>query len=284
MTAAQQDAILARVDALPALPAAAYRLTRIIQDPDCKLKDVVDTIRFDSSVTAQLLRICNSAYYGLARRIVAVEDAVRLLGMAKVVQLALAAHARTLLNGTQAGYGLSAGALWLHSVAVALAAQKIAQRSSGAAQTTLFTAGLLHDIGKIVLNEHLADAYARVASRVIQEGISFPEAEAAELGYTHAELGARVAEKWQLPDEIVRSIRYHHTPSELDPANPVVDAVHAADVICLLIGVGGGDDGQMYRADEAAIQRIGMNREAFDAIGVEVITELKAVQSQFQVK
>jgi len=281
---ATQEAILARIDALPALPAAAYRLTRIIQDPDCRLKDVVDTIRFDSSVTAQLLRICNSAYYGLARRIVAVEDAVRLLGMSKVVQLALAAHARSLLSGTQAGYGLQAGALWMHSVGVALASQKIAQRSCGSAAATLFTAGLLHDIGKIVLNEHLADAYVRVAARVVEEGLSFPDAEMAELGFTHAELGARVAERWQLPEEIVRSIRYHHTPSQLEPADPIVDAVHAADVVCLLMGVGGGDDGQMYRADAGAIQRLALDRSAIEQLGVETVSELKAVQSQFQVK
>ncbi len=281
MTALTLDQIVAHTTTLPRLPAAAMRLVGVLGDPDSSLDEIVESIRFDQTITAELLRYCNSAYLGVPREVRSLDEAIRFLGTAKVLQLAMAAHAQSLLSRSQSGYGLPPGALWKHSVGVALAAQRLGALRQSADRGALFTAGLLHDVGKIVLNEFVGAEYARIAARVEDERMSFEEAEAAVLGFTHAEVGARLAESWGLPAPIVRCIRHHYRPDELAPPDLLVDLTHLADCICLMMGVGGGDDGTSYRALPQVIARIGVDARDFERVGAEVVLELKAVESQF---
>lgn len=276
MTTVLHD-VVARIDTLPPLPELMLRLIRTVNDPNKNFSDIVDVIRVDQTITTELLRLANSAYFGISNRVKSVEDAVRLLGANKVMQLVLEAQSRALLCPAQAGYGLSPGQLWLHSVAVAIAAGKIAARiklTGGLA----FTLGLLHDIGKIVLNELVAAQYGKIAALAAGEKLAFHEAEQRVLGFTHAEVGALAAERWKLPAEIVNGIRYHLNPSESPAASPLLDVVHLANAVCVVIGVGGGDDGLQYRADQSVADRHGLLEHDFEAIGAEVIAELKAVQ------
>jgi putative nucleotidyltransferase with HDIG domain len=193
----------------------------------------------------------------------------------------MAAHTHALLGPQQGGYGLLPGALWTHSVAVALACQLIAGRHDRQQRGLLFTVGLLHDIGKIVLNEYVAAEYAEIVRVVRQEQLTFLEAERRVLGVTHAEVGEEVAKRWELPDPIPVCIRYHHEPAELPTPDPTVDIVHLADAVCLLMGIGGGDDSQLYRVDAAARARAGLKEEEFEKIGATIVAELKSVQRSF---
>lgn len=279
MSAQMIDDIIERVGTLPPLPDTVYRLATVVGDPASSLTQIVDTIRYDQALTAEVLRLCNSAYFGLSRTIESLDDAVRLLGTVKVLQLVVAAHARAMLSRPQAGYGLPAGALWLHSVGVALGAQLLARQMQLTEVGLLFTAGLLHDVGKVVLNEFVAQEYAEIARRVSQDQVSFVEAEEQVLGFTHPVVGARLAETWNLPTAIVECVRYHHEPQAVVESNPLVDAVHLADSICILLGVGGGDDGLSYRADPAVPTRYNLAESQMEALGADVIAELKLVQT-----
>jgi putative nucleotidyltransferase with HDIG domain len=213
--------------------------------------------------------------------VTSIDHAARLLGAAQLMQIAMASHTRALLAPPQEGYGLAPGALWTNAVAVALSAGALGQRLQVPDRGLLFTAGLLHDVGKIILNEFVAQKYAAIARRVAAERVSFCEAERAVLGYTHAELGGLVAERWGLPAEIVRCVRFHHEPGALPEPDRLVDVVHVADAICILMGVGGGDDGQMYRVDSQAMTRLGLHEKDLESIGVMTVVELKAIQSAF---
>lgn len=281
MTAAIADQIVARISALPRLPMTTLRLMEVLSNPDSSLRDVVEIIRFDPTVTAELLKLCNSASMGLSRKIDSVADAARLLGTNRVFQLVMAAHTRTMLGGSQHGYGMPAGALWKHSVGVALAAERLANSVTGSRANEVFTAGLLHDIGKILLNSAVADDYARIASQVQSARMSFCEAERSILGFTHAEIGARVGERWALPETIIRAIRYHHEPEFVEPHDPIVDMVHVADVVCLQIGVGGGDDAMYYRIDNGSLERLGIRLPMLETVGAEVVIELKNIEKAF---
>ncbi len=278
MTTAGLDEVIERIGTLPVLPQSAYRLAEVVSDPQSTLPQIVDVIRYDQTLTIELLRMCNSAHFGLSRRIESLDDAVRLLGTVKVFQLAMAVHTRALLNRPQRGYGLPAGALWTHSVCVGLAAPLVAQRLHLPARSTFFTVGLLHDIGKIVLNEFVGREFAEIVRRVAEEHLSFGEAERQVLGYTHAEAGARLAEAWNLPPALVRGVRYHHEPHALAEPDPLVDTVHIADAVSLVFGVGTGDDGLCYRADPAILARHGLSVADVQAVGAAAIGELRTVQ------
>ena len=276
------DQIVERVQCIPRLPDTAMRLISVVGDPRSTLEQIVDTIRYDQAVTTEVLRLCNSAYFGMSRKVESIEDSIRLLGTAKVLQLVMAAHTQTMLGRAQEGYGLVPGALWEHSVGVALGCQLYAKLFGLTELGILFTTGLLHDIGKVILNEFAAADYAEIVRRASEEDISFLEVEQQVLGFTHPEVGARLAEEWSLPETISRCIRYHHDPDGLDRPDPLVDAVHLADATCLLMGIGGGEvDGLAYRVRPHVLERRELNQKALESIGADVVLEVKSVRDLF---
>jgi len=169
-------------------------------------------------------------------------------------------------------------------VGVALGAQLLARHMHLAQVGLLFTAGLLHDVGKVALNEHVAQEYAEIARRVFTDRISFCEAEREVLGFTHPEVGARLAESWNLPESIINCIKYHHEPETLSTPDALVDAVHLADSVCLVMGVGGGDGGLAYRASSGVMARHNVTQSDLDLLGAELIAELRSVQALFDDK
>lgn len=275
------DEIVEKIDALPPLRDTAMRLISVISDPSSTIGQIVETIRYDQMVTSQVLRLCNSAYFGLARQISSVDDAIRYLGTTKVLQLVMAAHTQGLLGREQAGYGLPPGGLWLHSVGVALSGQIFAQRFGVGQVGLVFTAGLLHDVGKVVLNEYVAEEYGKIAEMVSAGGVSFLDAEREVLGFTHPEIGQRVADLWNLPEAMGKAIRYHHEPEAVEEVDPLLDAVHLADSVCRLVGIGSGYDGLLYRASPEVMARHQVAESDLETVGADTVLELKSVQKLF---
>ena len=276
------SSIVDRVASLPQLPEVTLRAIRVINDPASTFAQIVEVVRFDPSITTALLRLANSADSGVGQRVRSIDEAVRLLGSERVMRLVLAAHMQTLLSPAQAGYGLPPGALWRHSTGAALAAQAFGRRLGCRELGLCFTVGLLHDIGKIVLNEFVAGAFGRIAGRVRSTGCAFVDAEQQELGFTHADIGALAAERWGLPEGVVRGIRFHHSPAALPEPDMVVDAIHLADGACLLLGIGPGRDGMHYRIEPEVIERHGLRDSDIEQIGAEILNELAAVEASFE--
>ncbi len=275
------EEIISQVGALPPLPDTALKLMRVMNDPRSSIDDIVEAVRYDQAVTGEVLKLCNSAFFGLSRKVTSLNDAMLSLGTVKVLQLVMSVHTNSILSREQRGYGLQPGVLWKHSVAVALASSLFAQRIRLSNVNLVFTAGLLHDIGKVILNEYVADKFAEIVRRVVNEGTSFGEAEHDVLGFSHEEVGSMIAERWQLPDAIVRCIRFHHTPGELDPADTLVDTVYLANCVCLLLGIGLGEDGLCYRADHAVMERHELSEHDLEEVGVRMMIELQRVEQLF---
>lgn len=273
--------ILDRVDSLPPLPDTALKLMSVMNDPRSGMDQIVEAVKYDQAVTSNVLKLCNSAFFGLSRKVTSLNDAMLTLGTVKVLQLVLSVHTNSMLTCEQKGYGLVAGALWRHSVAVALASSIFSRRLKQPNASLAFTAGLLHDVGKVVLSEYVGDKFADIIRRVTDEGASFTEAEHDVLGFSHEEIGGMVAEKWRLPETIVRCIRYHHTPGELDPPDAMVDTVYLANTLCLLLGIGLGEDGLCSRADETVMQRYGLSEPDLEEVGVQMMIELQRVEAMF---
>lgn len=273
--------ILECVGSLPPLPGTALKLINVIGDPTSTVDDLVEVVKYDQVVTGQVLKLCNSAFFGLSRKITSLNDAMLCLGTVKVLQMVMSVHTNSLLSKEQSGYGLDPGVLWKHSVAVALASSLFAQRVKLPNVNLVFTAGLLHDIGKVVLNEHVGEKFAEIVQRVNDDQVSFTEAEIEVLGYSHEQIGGMIAENWKLPDTIVRCVRYHHSPGELDPPDPLVDVVYLANCICLLLGVGLGSDGLNHRADHDVMERHGLHEQDLELIGAQMLTDLKQVEQLY---
>jgi putative nucleotidyltransferase with HDIG domain len=225
--------------------------------------------------------MCNSAYFGLSRKITSLNDAMLCLGTVKVMQLVMSVHTTALLSKEQQGYGLDPGVLWRHSVAVALASAQFTNQMKVANGSAAFTAGLLHDIGKVVLNEYVAAEFSEIVRKVTEEKMSFLEAEHEVLGYSHQEVGGMIAEAWKLPEPMVLCIRHHHDPASLEVPDGLVDVVHLADCTCLMLGLGIGADGLAYRADATVMDRHNLKQTDLEILGSHVLVELKRVQSMF---
>ncbi len=273
--------IIECVGSIQPLPDTALKLMNVMSDPKSKLEDIVGTIKYDQAVTSEVLKLCNSAFFGMSREVTSLEDALKCLGTAKVLQMVMSVHTNNMLGREQHGYGLDPGVLWKHSVAVALASSQFAQKLRLADTNLAFTAGLLHDIGKTILNEHVADEFVEIVRIVTDERIAFVEAERRVLGYSHEEVGAMMAEKWKLPESIVRCIRYHHAPSDLETHDPLVDAVYLANCVCLLLGIGLGEDGLCSRADAEVLERHSLRESDLEFIGAQTVVELQRVQAMF---
>ncbi|HOB90635.1 MAG: HDOD domain-containing protein [Bacillota bacterium] len=255
--------IFRRVGDLPPLPAVAAKVLEILKDPDADLTALVSIIEKDQALTAKILRVSNSAYYGLVRRISTVKDAVVTLGFNNMRNQVLALSAYSLMQGPASGYALEAGSLWDHSLCTGLCAEHLADTLGyKSIKDEVFIGGLLHDIGKTILSYYVSARFSNILERVDQLGQTFVEAERAELGFDHAEVGARVALRWNLPESLVSMIGDHHKP-DLKSVNAArVCLVHVADAIASMLGVGIGVDALEKRLREEAAQLIGLTDHA----------------------
>jgi len=275
--------IVAKVDTLPPLADTVTRLMSVVRDPQSSISDIVAVVKYDEVVTSEILKICNSAYFGLSRKISSLNEATVCLGTAKLLHLVMAVHGKALLGKEQRGYGLPPGFLWQHSVGVALACEVIGGRLNVPNENLLFTMGLLHDIGKLVLAEHVATEFAEITRLVSEEAYAFNEAERFVLGYDHCEVGMLLAEKWKLPEEIVRSVRWHHAPPGPPDVDPFIDVVYLGNVLGMMLGFGIGHDGLSYRAEEEILTRHQLTERDLETFGAQVVADLAQVKEMFAV-
>jgi putative nucleotidyltransferase with HDIG domain len=199
------------VEILPPSPAVLPKLAKALANIETDVQEVVDVIRFDPSLTAKLLQICNSAYFGRTEPVVNVEDAIAQIGYDVVFLAASAISAANCLH-TSPTTDLDAGLLWKHSVITAFGTQYIA-KSAGLDGSLLFTAGLLHDLGKVVLAEAHGPDYTRLLDPIKRGPSPLVEVEIARYGFSHADVGACLLERWKLPAPLVASVRFHHNPA-----------------------------------------------------------------------
>lgn len=250
------ERIIEDMDLLEPMAPAAHRILQIAGDPKSSASDLVEVIQYDQALTANLLRICNSAGFGLQREINSVKQAVAYLGMEKVACLAMIGHSPGLFRKAQEGYDLREGELRRYSVASALISQDLAEKRAPKEVPLLFTAALLKDMGKVVLSRYVKDLFREITSEVRERGLSFVEAERKILGIDHAELGGRLAEKWRFSGAMVEIIRNHHDPERATPEDLSLPIVYLGDCICMMLGVALGSDGLAYRYYSQVVDRL----------------------------
>ncbi len=269
------DDIISGVNEIPALPHVVVTVMQMTEDPNSTVQDINNALNKDQAMTARVLRLANSAFYGFARRIGSVTEAVVFLGFKTIRGIVLAAAVSDIMNRKLDGYALEKGELWKHSQACAIAARTIARRAKYSNIDLAFTVGLLHDIGKLILNQTLKEAYIEVVEKVENEDKTFLQAEDEVLGFNHAIVGGKIVEKWKLPNQLVEAILYHHEPDLAPNDKALVAIVHIADVLCVSLGIGIGIDGMLYQLHSDCLSILGLNEEDFDEIASE-LTDLYA--------
>ena len=280
-TAAKRlDNLIRQVQDLPSLPIAVTRVMQLTNDPKAGLSDVAHALASDQGLAARVLKLANSAYYGSSRRIGTVSEAVVILGMRTTRNLTLATSCQDMLEREVQGYFLPRGALWRHSLACAAAAQNLARRAHFRGTEEAFVAGLLHDIGKVVMSAYLKAEFAQVLTRVAKGRLTFSDAEREVLGFDDAEVGARLLERWNLPSTLVTAVRYHHAPSQA-PESPLAALVHVADTICLNLGIGLGVDGMAYTLDPNALAMLHLTEDDFEQVASQTCDTLSEAGSIF---
>ena len=263
---------------LPAFPATVHKVTSLINNPDSSLSELVDVIRLDQAITANILRMCNSAYFGLRHKVDNVHDAIMYLGKQNVVRAVMAAGTSRFFKDTP-GYEAEAKDLWEHAVGTALMSQILAKKILKREDQQLFTAALLHDIGKIILGEFVSEKYHEIKSGMSLRPCSFLEAEEDVLGMNHAEIGGVITAAWHFPQDIQHAIAYHHRPDRHPTtSNPMPWLIHLADQACLIMGIGWGTDGLSYHALDEAMSRFGFTHKEFEEAMTLLVTELDSAR------
>jgi putative nucleotidyltransferase with HDIG domain len=274
--------VLSRVKALPALSSTALQLASLARDDRSSAADFERVVRPDPALTANLLRVANSVYFGLRCRAESVRQAVTLLGVKRVSEIAAAVALSPLIPPRLPGYDVGASAFWLHSVAVAVLAEKLAARLGRRCPDLTFTAGLLHDIGKLAIGAFVADDAPSILVRA-RGGLPFVSAERVVLGVDHAEVGALVAEAWSLPAAAAAAARWHHAPGQVpaDAPGDLVDLVHVADALAHSLGFG-ADAGELARGvDEGATERLGFRPRDLENTAGESLDAIRDLAALF---
>lgn len=230
------DALLDEVVTLPSVPEALVKINELLEDPDCQMAEVAKVISSDPSIALKTLRLVNSAYYGLGQEVTSVEHAVVLLGVGVIKNLVLTATMFAAIEG-------AAERFLCHSISTGVAMKVLAKEGSMTkvlpSGEEAFIYGLLHDIGKVLLSEFLPEEYKQVDALVEEGGLNAYEAEMRVIGVNHAELGARLAEKWKLSPMLIEAIAYHH---DFAAATPEIQSVTAnlilANYMCNVAGLG----------------------------------------------
>lgn len=272
--------VVERTTDLPSMPDAALKVMRECDSPTGTAQNAASHLSRDQSLSAKILKLSNSSYYGLAGQVCDLQQAVIVLGMRSVRNLAVVASTYPWLSQPLKGYALAPGALWDHSIAVAIGAQMLAKHTRSACPETAFTSGLLHDIGKVVLNVWLENKLEITLKYALRNDLPFDAAERKVIGFDHQQVGAYLAQKWGLPDVFVKAMAYHHQAANAPDFKNVVDCVHLADYFTMSVGYGLGGDGMRYIVDPNSFERLGLQNRDIDPLldrYVEGVASFKAM-------
>ena len=260
------DNYINEIKTLPPAPRVLSQLLVLLNDTRAHASRIVELIAFDPALTAKVLQRCNSAASG--RSVSDLDEAVKQVGFNAIYRLVGMVIGEGLLGSEQQGYGIGRGELWEHSVTTALAARVIA-RKLGGEENLAFTAGLLHDIGKLVLGSFLEGSRQLVLKETGPSGHSFLEAEKAILGVEHAEIGGRVLARWHFPEDLVSAVWHHHNPVQARLHEQLAAYVHLGDIIAHCLGLAQGFESFAVRPQPEALEILEISPKEIDTLVLE---------------
>lgn len=262
-----QAQIEARLKQLPSLPSAVSEVLASFGNEHVDVDVIARQIARDQGLTARVLRVANSSFYGLQSKVGSINEAVMLLGFKSVRSIVLAVGMTGAFRVDQCP-GFDSQAYLRHAVGTALAARALVQRTGGNAEYG-FTAGLLHDIGQLVLAANFAQQYAEVLAYRRKNDCLLEVAERELLGVDHAEVGGMLAEAWRFPHYLAVAVREHHRPPVSDTES-LSDVVHVADITSHALSLAGAGDDMVPFLDPGAWRRMALDAASYGRLLPEI--------------
>lgn len=274
------DDILARIDYLPPFPLTVSRALDILRRPDITPNEAAEAVKFDQAMAANILRLCNSSYYGLLRSITNLREAVVYIGLGELQRIIIRSGVKRYFANRTEGYEVESGELWVHVLATSVLSRKAGALIGLSDSDGGFIAALLHDVGKLVMTEFVKDSLPDIEQRVRTDGISFMEAEKLALGIDHAEIGARVLDGWGFDHTVVNAVRRHH--ASLQPDDTTLDhTVRIADSLAMSMGFGTTVDGLAYHGIADLMEQYELSHKVLEEIMATSLDEIISIATDY---
>ena len=261
--------ILSKVKSFPTMPGAGAKMLSLLEEPDTTVSEIEEILRYDPGLTANVLKLANSAYFGIPSKIGSLKQAVILLGLKRLIQIVVATCVSAVMDRSVPGYDLPAGDLWRHSIAVSIAAEALVKDKKISGADDVFTPALLHDVGKLVLGAFVSEELEAIES-IAAKGVPFVVAENMILGTDHAEIGAQILAQWNLPSDVINAVRWHHDPDSPEAFDTQMDVVYLSNLLCQADDSSGQAGAQSIELSPAVIDRLGIQLSQFEAISEKV--------------
>jgi putative nucleotidyltransferase with HDIG domain len=276
------EIILKRVKNLPALSRSVGALATVMRNEHSSASDIEKVVTIDLNMTTNLLKIANSSYFGCRCDVFSIRQAVTILGIKNLFDVFASAAFSNVIPSRLPGYEIEAQAFWLHCTAVAILAERLAKELGIKPSNLTFTAGLLHDVGKLAIGAFLSEESTEVLSRLHNSAAPFVTIESQVLGTNHTKLGAALARQWDLPKEIANTAEYHHNPNDAPlEFQKLIDLVHVADCLAHSLGYG-ADIGELYRKmDQQATDRLMVRVKRLELVASETQEQIRAMGDIF---
>lgn len=281
------DKIIGSIGGLPPFPEVARRILELSREPEVSTREIAEVMKYDDALTANCLKLCNSSYYSLSVKVFSMTQAVNMLGLKNIIMIALAStKSLSAYSKAQQKYCLTKGELWRHSVTTAIISQLLLKKANVDEDSILFTAALLHDFGKIVLDQYAEGDIDNLIELTQKEGLSLIEAEKQVFGVDHAELGGIVAEEWNFPNMLVNSIRNHHQEISANQIPNVEAWVRLSNLVFYLSFskfTNSYHKGIMCQIDPKVLSRYRLRAEDIDAVLTTLPAEIRKTEAMLKI-
>ncbi len=245
---------------LPALPAVSMEVVNLVDNPRSSAASLARVISKDQVLTARLLKIANSPFYGFPRRIATIDFAIVVLGFDALKDIVISVSLLSALNKQDSKF-FDPRAFWDHCVAAGAAARRFSHDFNYRVSGEAFVAGLLHDIGILIETQYFTREFREVVKMMKTRSISFIEAEKEIFGATHADIGSWLAERWNLPEQLVEAIKFHHNPGDAENNKELVALINFVDVLSHRLQIGFLDLDSAHDFDPEALKILNLTEE-----------------------
>ncbi len=273
------ESFVAEAAQLGSLPSVFYQISEAVEDPETSFAEIGQIISKDAALSARLLRIVNSSYFGFSSKVETITHAVTIVGMVQLRDLALATAIINSFKGLPKN-AVNMESFWHHSISAGLAARALAVFVNESNPERFYLIGLLHDLGRLVLYLGAAQEMDQVL-QIYQKGGLLYDAERKVLGWDHAEVGGALLKKWNLPHRLEEGVRYHHMPSKA-PDYPLEAAIaHVADIAAHTLELGSSGERYVPPLDIRAWERLGLPSSMLSSVLAQVDRQAAGVVQAF---
>lgn len=265
-----KEKVLRSVGDLPPMPEILIKAQKVMSDPNSSFQEIGRILETDQALAGRVLKLANSAAYGLSGMVSSIQHAAVVLGQKTLIEIVTVVGTSKFLGKQLNGYGLQHGDLWKHSLTVAFGSRIIARKKSPKLENDGFSAGLFHDAGKIVLDPYVLEKKKSFEEYLAGGQKTFSDAEKKILGFDHSEIAAELCKIWNIPDVLATAIRYHHHPFQAQD-NKLSYILHMADSIALKIGIDTVAGDVNCQGDEKVMEFLNLKEEDVKGIMEEVV-------------